>query len=357
MASFEEYVREQSLTADYVICCGDLTNRANPEGIQYAWSRLQDIKAWVSAREIYAVSGNHDMDSRFQSSKFDAKGQLMALRPAFPLNSDDLANKYWAKNFVTIEDQTLRLVLLNTSAYHGYNEEWQHGRVSDFTLQCLRNELVKSPNQRLNILVCHHYPIKFGNIDRGDFSQIDGAEPLLELLGSGEVGRWLVVHGHRHWPHIMYAHGGSAAPVVFSAGSFSAVLYPDQHGHARNQFYILEFDTDDFSYDGCDIVGTFRAWDWAKNLGWMPASKESGLPHIGGFGDRTSGDNAARQITEIVEASGKPFMPWKDVTTQLPYLNHLIPSDMTRCIEVLVGRHHLQVLESDGLLKQVGRPQ
>ncbi len=357
MASLDKLIADENITADYVLCCGDITNAADPDGAHFAWQRLNELAKRVEAKQLFTVSGNHDMDSRQLHSKYDAKGILLTLQPGYPLEPEELANKYWARNYVIVANGFMRVVLLNTSAYHGYKDEWQHGRISELTLQALNAELTEADACRLNILICHHYPIKFGDIDREDLSQLQGAEPLLELLGSGEVGRWIIFHGHRHWPHILYSHGAATAPVVFSVGSFSAVLYPELHGRARNQVYLVEFDTDDFEHEGCDPVGTFRAWDWAKNLGWVPAEHKSGLPHIGGFGDRTSGDNAARQISDAIAASGKPFLRWNDLTTQLPFLTHLAPTDMRRCIEVLRTRHNLELLESNGIFKQVGIPQ
>ncbi|MCW0192224.1 MAG: hypothetical protein OJJ55_13100, partial [Rhodococcus sp.] len=42
--SLETLISDESLTADYVICCGDLADKADPTGARYAWQRLEEIR-------------------------------------------------------------------------------------------------------------------------------------------------------------------------------------------------------------------------------------------------------------------------------------------------------------------------
>ena len=132
----------KTLTADLFLCCGDLGDKARPGGIIYAWERLQKIKKALKANLLAVTAGNHDVDSRHKHNDYDAKGLLQSLVPPFPLQDEALNNKFWARNYVVLTEPQYRLVILNTSAYHGAADgEFEHGRVAARTIQSLRTEL------------------------------------------------------------------------------------------------------------------------------------------------------------------------------------------------------------------------
>src|SRR5450759_3743692 len=93
---------------------------------------------------------------------------------------------------------------------------------------------------------------------------------LIDLLGDGNLGQWLIVHGHKHFPNIAYSAGAAQSPVVFSCGSFSARLSPELQTRARNQFYIIEIPLKKVKVLG--LVGKILAWDWSAGKGWITVS-------------------------------------------------------------------------------------
>lgn len=173
------------------------------------------------------------MDSRFKYNDHDAKSTLQGLEK-YPFNEENLNNEYWARNIVVHETQYIRWVILNSAAHHGYKDESRHGRISDRTLSYLKDQLAKTDNSKINVLVCHHHVYKIGAVDLDDYNEIKQGSAPLSALESGQFGSWLIIHGHRHWPSITYAPGGNNSPVVFSAGSLSAVLYDELTDKARN---------------------------------------------------------------------------------------------------------------------------
>jgi hypothetical protein len=170
------------------------------------------------------------------------------------------------------------------------------------------------------------------------------------MLGANDFGRWLVIHGHRHWPHITYAPGQSSSPVVFSAGSLSAILYDELQDKARNQFYIIELD---LAAPG-SVRGRFRAWDWISDSGFQAAREESGLPASGGFGVRMGGDELAERIADIVTESGAPFIAWSELQQRIPGMEFVAPRDLKECARILENKHDLPVLSHNGSYRQVG---
>jgi predicted phosphodiesterase len=352
-----DLIRGETLRVDALVCCGDIGDKASPEGIAWAWKWIHRIGQELGADRVIATSGNHDVDSRYIYTDYDAKGLLQSLNPPYPFPDDAVNDRYWARNIVVESVGDIRFVVLNSAAYHGFGEEWERGRISQRTLSYLKKGLdADLPPKLANILVCHHHPFRFGDVNLADYSEMIGGEALIDLLGSGEHGRWLIVHGHRHWPHVTYGPGGGTSPVIFAAGSFSAVLYPELYSRARNQFYILDLPVHEFAAIGQGLVGEFWAWDWIPNVGWQPAQDGSGLPHHGGFGSRQGGDLASDQIAATMTASGKAFMSWEELCNQRSWLRYTLPSDLALCVQQLQSNHGLAVLTDHGRPAQVGQP-
>lgn len=357
IASLLHLLDTENLKADILMCCGDMGDKARPAGIMYVWNKLHIVKTKLEANLLAVTAGNHDVDSRFKYTDYDAKGLLQSLEPAFPLEDEALNNQYWARNFVILVKEDYRLVILNSSAYHGAKEgEFEHGRISPRTVEALRIELEKMEQEHprlVNILLCHHHPHKHGDIEDDDYSVMDGAPKLLQLLESGDYGNWIVIHGHKHHPRICYAAGGSSAPVIFSAGSFSATLYPELSTQARNQFYMIEFPLSDLT--GLGLTGTFRAWDWSKGKGWLKAHERSGLPSHGGFGNKDNVDSIAASIATFVKSKMEPWVTWEEVDVEFPKLKYLLPNNLTAVIRKLESRYHFTVTRnSDGSPAQIG---
>lgn len=349
--ALKELIERERLETDVLVSAGDMGDKASPEAIQYAWTKIRDLKQQLGAPILLAATGNHDMDSR-AINDFDARGTLLDLE-AYPFESESLNNEYWTHNVVVQEHGAFRSALLNSSAYHGYQSEWQHGRISSRTREYLKNKLQETTDPGINILLTHHQLYKFGGVDLADQSEMRDASALLDDLGSGDYGSWLVIHGHRHWPALSHAGGGRAAPVVFSAGSFSAVLYPEIQSLARNQFYILEIED---TTPGYPILGRFRAWDWVSDQGFLPAQDRSGLSHSGGFGGMLTGAQLADQVREMFGEDDNNYVEWGAVTGLVPGVLHAMPTDFAQFEKVLKTSHRLEILKHhDGTPAQVGR--
>lgn len=276
-------IDEKKIKADYILCAGDLGTKSNPSTIEFSWNELNMLKNKLSDSILIATPGNHDHDSRSTHNEYDPKGFLQTLTPSFPFDFKDDNSHFWAYHFDIFEDSDIRVVVLNSSAFHGINDEYQHGRVTEFTSQRIQKKLAGREVKKINILLCHHHIKKHEEIRISDYDAMHGAEKLLQVLEESCHGDWMIVHGHKHFPKVYFSNSSSGSPaVVLSLGSFSGDISGELGTVARNQVYELEFDLDDIEEHG--LVGSFRAWDWTKGRGWVPATERSGLPHCGGFG-------------------------------------------------------------------------
>ena len=309
IAALLKLIEDEKLRADALLCPGDLGDQASTAGIQYAWAKLVQVQKKLKAKDLFATVGNHDVDSRSVRNSHDPRGFLQTLRPNFPCSRVGEVDKFWSRHFVVIDKPDFRIVLLNSSAFHGYEGEHAHGRVSEHTLSLLREELSKKPDKTVNVLMCHHHPMMHSDRKLGDHDTMKQGKELLDMLT--DDGEWFVIHGHKHDPRLSYASGTSSdTPVVFAAGSLTASLYPEIASTARNQFYIIEFPTDEIPTKG--LVGTFRAWDWIYEDGFKPATKDSGLPHLGSFGHRENALTVARKAADCF-GTGEDIIDWGEI--------------------------------------------
>lgn len=345
IAGLKQLIANEALHADILVCPGDMADKANTAALSYVWNELNSVKSLLGATRLVATAGNHDVDSRHKYNDFDAKGALQALVPPFPGLSEQSCDRYWARNFVLIEEGSWRLLLLNSSAYHGGGKdpikEANHGRISERTVSAIEKTLVASKKRELNILVCHHHLYRDNAILEKDYSEMEGADYLVRLLGSGDYGQWVVVHGHKHHPKLQYGAGGLGSPIVFSAGSLCASLYAELAARARNQFYILDVDPAAANQYSLDVAGTIKAWDWIPNAGFKPAGIDSGLPHISGFGYRATIAAISSRIAALF-GSKVPYLRWPELLASVPELQYLLYSDVSAVLSHLKSAHNIE---------------
>jgi predicted MPP superfamily phosphohydrolase len=357
-ALFERAGREPRIAADIVVCCGDMGDRARPAAIKYVWDKLNVLKDKVGADLLLVTAGNHDVDSRHKYNSYDAKGVLQSLVPLFPLTEPVLSDRYWSRNYVLLTRPGCRIVLLNSSAYHGSSreQEYEHGRISPLTVEALRRDLAEGTAPAVNLLVCHHHPLRHRDIEDDDYSVMEGGDKLIDVLGSGQLGTWMIVHGHKHHPRICYGPGGSSAPVVFSSGSLAATLYPALQGNARNQFHLIKFHIGLSRQLGLGLAGTFSSWDFAFGTGWLPAERASGLPASGGFGCRRDIASLVRDVERTYTRRGQPYLEWAEVLGAVQDARFLLPQDVYLLLERLEGQFGIGTLfDKDGTPAQIGR--
>ena len=341
-------------TADVLLIPGDISDKAHPTALQHAWAWINKCGELLGAK-VVATPGNHDMDSRHVYNSHDPRGVLLGLAPLFPLPTEpeSVNDRFWARNFVVLVGSFGRVIIVNSAAFHGgASDEIKHGRIADSTLRELTSALERDRQVAYpaNILVCHHHPKQHREIGTwADYERMENGDGLLDLLGSGKYGEWILVHGHKHFPKFEYAGGGSASALILSAGSLSASLYPEIAGRARNQFYLMEIDRSVTS-----LRGRVLAWDWSLGQGWMRASgRGSGLPAVAGFGWRGSIPEMTERIASLVS---EPFALWDSIRQAIPELDFTLPADLSAIAERLHDTHQMNVLFDDGGVPvQVGK--
>jgi 3',5'-cyclic AMP phosphodiesterase CpdA len=351
IAGFCELIKRENLSAEYLLCPGDIGNKAAPETITFGWTQLQRIALEMGA-PLIAVPGNHDHDSRSVFNGFDPKYHLQSLEPSFPFSDTQRNAHFWSYHWGEYLDTTCRILLLNTSAFHGLSDEYMHGRVTPLTLNQLKHSLSSPESRSINLILCHHHPVRLDDVYVPDYEAMEGGSDLVRILSDGLMGNWMIVHGHKHTPRIVYASSyGSQSTVVFSSGSFSGPIAPALNSKTTNQVHLLSIAPHDSANYGC-ICGTVRTWEWNHGLGWQRAESGRGLPHSAGFGYRKPLAILASELKERFE--DRPFATGKEVYDCFPALRYLTPTDLQALAAVLSTKHNGRLEISSGEIKQFG---
>jgi calcineurin-like phosphoesterase family protein len=362
ISGLERLIDVEHLSAEVLLCPGDLGDAAEEAGVRHGWDMVHRVANALGDAQVIATAGNHDLTSRPREPvSHDPEQVLQSLVPIFPLDSRRAAQEYFSEHFSIVSGYVWRVVSLNSSAHHGRGErEYDFGRVTRQTRDRLTRDLEEALHEQLpppiNVLLCHHHPIEYTDVDEEDPSSIRGGALLVKELGSGRYGRWVFVHGHKHLPHIAYGPGGSAAPLIFSAGTVSANLHHAQQPHARNQFYMLTFDLEAAGRLHLPLVGTFDSWYWVGGRGWLPTDPGSGLPAHGGFGSRPDGHRLAHQILKWMASNDKPTADRGEVLDEFPELAYMIPADLELTVNSLEVLGATVRADNDGQLERLDPP-
>jgi hypothetical protein len=345
-------VARRSVSANALICAGDICNMADYSGLTAAWQHLHRLGGALGGAELIATCGNHDLDSRYLSSDPDPdpKGGLLSLSPSFPFNDPDQTNKFWARNYAIVQMRSgLIVVALNTRAYHGgKQDEINNGRVSSRTIRFLSDELNLTREAPAHVLVCHHHPMPLTGWSAGapDSEYIKNGQELLDALVASTGKSWLVIHGHRHVPRLIHGASSSLAlPFVLGAGSLGARM-----PGVTNQFHLINLYASP-SPEHASLVGTVETWSWTDSSGWDVTAQGSGLPPFCGFGYRGQLSHLADAICAHV---GSAFASWSSVSAAIPSVNLLMPEDLRQLESALQARGLTVLRDTAGRLAQIG---
>lgn len=368
-----ELISKESLSADILVCAGDITTFAQKRALVAGWAHLNKTATALKSSLLCAATGNHDVDSRTKEDEIRKNPvraaaamsgpveQLKLLNPSYPVAYLDGSSaalertarmEYWSEAFTMIDvpEMECRLVVFNSCSEHDNQAfSYERGSTPKSALRDLEEAMKRTPHRRLNVLVGHHPLIPqsdefdiFSYQARGD--QVLGA---LEQLNDD----WLLVSGHRHSGELKFGPSHTGVDMtMLSAASFSGVMR-EPVGASANQFYIIEMDRAD---DG-SLRGRVKSWDWHLGSKWKPSPQDaaSGICDGCGFGSRLKPSQIATVIKSNFEA-GRSF--WADIRANSTELSYVLPSAMRSAKRILEDQFNL-VLEYDssGMFAEVSR--
>lgn len=347
MLGLKELIKKTGLTADAVVCPGDMTNKANAAALSYVWTNLHEINLLLRAKGVIATVGNHDVDSRNHSGESFPREALMRLIPPFPASEEAVSNQYWAHGYCFQSIGPARFLVINTCWLHEARDELERGVVTDYTIERIGEELTKPDASPFKIAVFHHHPHPHTDLKLGADDIIKNGQRLLDLLAAN--GHWLVVHGHKHHPKIEYAQGQYRQPIVLACGSFSGRLESDNAAVSKNYFHIAQVQE-----HASRISGEILSWNWIPGIGWRRyAASLPAFPSRVGFGCYETPERLAAAVAATVGQRGA--VEWSEIVAQQPQLQFLMPKELEALASLLDKQYSLQMLNDELCLpKQLG---
>jgi hypothetical protein len=348
ISKFLDLITQRGLRADYVLCPGDITDKANPVAFREGWRRLREIKEALGARHLISSTGNHEVDSRVVDPTHDKHGNaeleldpvgLLQLTDDYPStlwNGNDRKWVYWGRGYEFIRDGSMLFLLVNSSHFHPTTRpnEFERGRIGAASLAALRSEIqtvVADPDLKGFVALLHHPPVSHESLDfkLGRTEMFNGSGLIDVLTESGRT--WVVVHGHKHHGRMVLAQGSGYQPVVMSAASAGANLSNSEHGlHARLQAYIVELELPgNPAVEGAR--GTVEAYSWIEQQ-WIEAtSSTKGIPHGTGFASPPIDLRVlAKGMKEHMAANSMLFAKWAELVVAIPELRNLMPGQLVQ---------------------------
>jgi 3',5'-cyclic AMP phosphodiesterase CpdA len=320
------YLNDELGDADLVLCPGDMVHRGDPEPMKWVWEELHGIASDLGASLIGSV-GNHDLLREPEHGK-EPTEELRLLKPKFPHGDEGCRQRYWADAFGVLEGEHWRVLSLNTCATHGGfdQSEVDFGRLMKRShLEMEEYFASRSDGPPVNICMCHHHPQEWSHGGERETKHLIGGDQLIDLLDS-RPERWMLLHGHKHYPALGYFGHSTHGPVRLAAASLGINLMPDTGVEVRNQMHVIDFDLTARKRLGLPMAGQIRSFTW-DDAGWRPADS-GGLPASAGFGYRRDGAELAHELRRRAGALGKGVWSWEQLECDLdPRVRYLTPID------------------------------
>lgn len=343
------YVKKHHLSADYVVCPGDITNRADETAKVYGWRRLHDLNTALGGTGVLAAPGNHDIVTR--TPNVDPRTTLRNLLPSFPTGDEAADAEFWQTGLICLEREDYRFVIVDSCHEHGpqpadltdaqeaaYREMLNRGDFTERQQRHFDDMLQGMDERRVNVMLLHHHPKEhqLREYFKDYYGAMRGGDTLLEMISEAHhTGRWLIIHGHKHIPQLVTASGDSNAPIILGAASLGAVLWHPPVTVTRNLFHLVTLHLDDVPHLA-PLRGTIASFMWGFGMGWRPAIGEgSGMPASCGFGNPVDHRSLVRQVRDCLDAGALSFAKWRKVVAAIPALEYQHPSEFARFEELL----------------------
>jgi predicted phosphodiesterase len=249
------------------------------------------------------------------------------------------------------------IVGINSAAFDSPTPDFgkHFGLVHKTTLDELDVYLESLGREKTQLRICliHHHPVSYSDPQPNipDFSTLTNSENFFKVLSNHRFD--VVIHGHKHVPHILHAPFiSNGHPVtVLGAGSFSARLESQWVGTAQNQFHVIEIEGRDPETDV--TYGHVATWDFVAGR-WSDSHSHIGLCATENFGSLSTPKQLEDTIGMHVDTilAQKEMCEWRDLVLLTPRLAH---SNTKVAYEAFINVGKKRGLENFGEVDAKGR--
>jgi len=349
-------IKEQKLTADVLVCPGDLTNKICQAGMVQAWDHLREIKQQLNSHLLLTTIGNHDVDSRKDHGQ-DPFEIPKNLHVDFPLPDGPSKDSFWSRGFCFVYDEKLKIdfVILNTVVAHHDEKSAARGTFEHSHLDAMNNilqqrekDLYKVREVKYRVAIMHHHPTLHSRIDYSSSDVLQIGDQILRLLA--KYGFQLILHGHRHDPRITRMVTDGTDQLVFAAGAFSAYL-KELASVTRNLFHLVTVSNNQAG----TLKGTVSNWEFNFGCGWTPSTFQSAaLPYYVGFSLPRMLPDLNGLCKSCDSATGGQLRN-NEVIQACPELENQLPEELTIIQNKLLKLGYKLTIKPTGEIEALGR--
>lgn len=336
----------------YFFIAGDLTSLGNPQEFYYCEDKIISIanKVGVEQKNIICVLGNHDIDwniSRLGDVEEGKENELTELIKSkyqriaancAKINMDRLGLDYDQKGPApfsgVIEREEFIVFVLNSGWYCTHDQKFSHGKLEQAQLQWFEGVASNyKTDNRKKIILMHHHPFNYSYPIPGiDISTVEEGPEIMKI--AVDKGIDIIIHGHRHHPHVKTIQIGSdVKPItMICSGSLSVNHEHRNKGEIPNTVHFLDIDQDQEYY----IVHNFK---FTEASGWEPIEKyckETPLDPVMKVGKIFSPDIIKRAMEKYINCDNQQLR-WEDLEECLQFL--LFKELNDKFLEILKATH------------------
>ena len=350
-------IREGPISADVVVCPGDLANRISRVGMMQSWDHLCELKRELKSTLLITTLGNHDVDclKKHNPDPFHIPRNLV---DPFPAPSDAALQDFWSKGFYVVDGPSgSQFLVLNTVVAHHDEATAKRGTFDHDRIDRLdknlseRLETVSAVSPyRHRIAVMHHHPLLHSSTRFSSSDVLEFGDQLLSVLN--KHGFYFIVHGHRHEPRITRLSPALNEQFVLASGSFSAFL-TELSMSTRNLFHIVRLRKET---SGERLIGEILTWEFNKGVGWRDSTRVSAaLPHIARFCSPRP-HIPISEIDKACRSSSGSILRSTELNAKFPELGLLLPDELAALCDQLSKSGIKLVLAADGTPDYLGTP-
>jgi len=350
-------IRKDAISADVVVCPGDLANRISRAGMMQSWDHLCELKRELQSSLLITTLGNHDVDchKKHNPDPFYIPRNLIE---TFPAPSVTALEDFWAKGFYVVDGPSgSQFLVLNTVISHQDEVTAKRGTFDNECISRLDEFLTKRSEKdhtvapiRHRIAVMHHHPLLHSSTRFSSSDVLEFGDQLLSVLS--KHGFRFIVHGHRHEPRITRLSPALKEQFVLAAGSFSAIL-TELSTSTRNLFHIVRLRVET---PNDRLVGEILTWEYNKGVGWRESTKVSAtLPHIARFCSQRPIISIG-EIREACAGAAGTILRSTELNAKFPALGLLLPDELAALSDDLSRNGMKLVLAADGTPDYIGTP-
>jgi predicted phosphodiesterase len=308
---FIYFVEKENFNVDYLIVSGDISSTASYSEFQLAKEIINNIAKVlkIPQNKTLVTLGNHDVDwTVINLANSDDKKELEfrktqrydTFRTSF-IGDNNLAELVVDPYFTIWDFEDLYVVGFNSAWHDELNKKVHYGLITDEIISKIETQIKSNDlSSKIRLLVIHHHLYPYSDLIsyEEDFSIMINSENLLKMLARNKFD--MVVHGHKHVPHIVTQEIDSIHPISFlCAGSFSALLDQRLNGYALNMFHIINFEGRDITNDR--IFGYIENYSYSSPHKWLKSVKNnSNVLYEHGFGSFSCLKTLKQEIVPLI---------------------------------------------------------